>query len=72
VTGLLLDEMYPAAAAVLLRERHGRDALHVTQAGLQATNDAQVADDARRAQRTLVTENVADFAAEADWSWCSS
>lgn len=64
--GLLIDEMFPQAAAELLRDRFGRDALHVTELGLRAINDAQIAQQARAEGRAVVTENVADFAGERD------
>jgi Domain of unknown function (DUF5615) len=66
VTGFLVDEMFPIAAAVLLRGTYGHDAAHVAEVGLQATEDTQVAAAARAAGRAVVTENVADFAAERD------
>jgi Domain of unknown function (DUF5615) len=66
VTAFLVDEMFPAAAAELLRTRHGRDAVHVTEAGLRGADDAQVAAAARAQGRAVVTENVADYAAERD------
>ena len=62
----LLDEMYPPSAAALLRERHGRDADHVTEVGLAGVDDADVAAVARQENRALVTENVVDFADERD------
>jgi hypothetical protein len=58
--------MFPSAAAVLLREKYGHDAIHVAEAGLQGAQDAQVAATARAEGRAVVTENVADFAAERD------
>jgi hypothetical protein len=66
VTGFLVDEMFPSAAVVLLREKYGHDAVHVSEAGLQAADDAQVAAAARAEGRAVATENVADFAAERD------
>jgi len=66
VTAFLVDEMFPAATAELLRTRHGRDAVHVTEAGLRGADDAQVAAAARVQGRAVVTENVADYAAERD------
>jgi Domain of unknown function (DUF5615) len=66
VSAFLIDEMFPMAAAVLLRDTYGRDALHVAEAGLQAAEDAQVAAVARGDGRAVITENVADFAAERD------
>jgi hypothetical protein len=64
VTAFLIDEMFPPATAELLRDSYGRDAVHVAEVGLQATEDAQVAEVARAQERAVVTENVADFAAE--------
>ncbi len=66
MTSFLIDEMFPAAAAVLLRDTYGRDAVHVAEIGLQAADDADVAAAARAGNRAVVTENVADFAAERD------
>jgi hypothetical protein len=66
VTTFLIDEMFPMAAAMLLRDTYGHDAVHVTEAGLRAAEDAQVAAVARGEGRAVVTENVADFAAERD------
>ena len=66
MTAFLIDDMFPAAAAGLLRTRHGRDTVHVTEAGLRAADDTQVAAAARAERRAVVTENVADFAAERD------
>ena len=62
MTAFLVDEMFPAATAELLRTTYGHDAVHVAEIGLQATADAQVAAEGR----AVVTENVADFAAERD------
>ena len=66
MTAFLIDEMFPVATAELLRARYGRDAVHVTQVGLRAADDTQVAAAARTQGRAVVTENVADFAAERD------
>jgi hypothetical protein len=66
VTAFLIDEMFPAAVALLLRETYGQGAVHVAEIGLRAAEDAQVAAAARAQGRALVTENVADFAAERD------
>ncbi len=66
MTRFLVDEMLPSAAAALLRERCGHDTVHVAEAGLQGADDAQVAAAARTEGRAVVTENVADFAAERD------
>jgi uncharacterized protein DUF5615 len=66
VTAFLIDEMFPMTAAALLRDTYGHDAVHVIEAGLQAAEDAQVAAVPRREGRAVVTENVADFAAERD------
>lgn len=63
--GLLIDEMFPAAAAELLREK-GHDVVHVAEVGLLATDDALVTEAARAEQRGIVTENVVDFAPERD------
>ena len=66
MTSFLIDEIFPVATAELLRTTHSQDALHVTEAGLRAADDAQVAAAARADGRAVVTENVADFAAERD------
>jgi Domain of unknown function (DUF5615) len=66
VTAFLVDEMFPMAAAELLRTTYGHDAAPVAEVGLRATADAQVAAAARAENRAVVTENVADFAAERD------
>jgi hypothetical protein len=66
VTGFLIDEMFPPAVARLLRDTYRRDAIHVSEAGLLATQDTQIAATARAEGRAIVTENVADFAAERD------
>lgn len=66
MTAFLIDEMFPPVAATLLRDSYGHDAVHVTEVGLLAAEDAQVAAAARAEGRVLVTENVADFAGERD------
>lgn len=66
MTAFLIDEMFPAAGASLLREKYGHDAIHVTETGLRGAPDAHVAATARTEGRAVVTENVADFAAERD------
>jgi hypothetical protein len=66
VTFFLIDEMFPVAAAEVLRTTHGHDAVHVAEVGLRAAEDAQVAAMARADGRAVVTGNVADFAAERD------
>lgn len=66
MTKFLIDEMFPPATAVLLRDSYGHDAVHVSEVGLQAVDDALVATTARAEGRVLVTENVADFATERD------
>lgn len=59
---LLLDEMFPAAIARQLRERHGRDALAVSEdQHLAGQPDAEIFAVAQRAERTIVTENVPDY-----------
>lgn len=64
--GLLLDQMFPVEAAARLREEHGCDAVHVLEIGLVGASDAAIASSARAGGRAVVTENVVDFAAEAD------
>jgi hypothetical protein len=66
VTAFIVDEMFPTATAVLLRDTNGHDAVHVVEVGLRAADDAQVAATARAEGRAVVTENVADFVAERD------
>ncbi len=66
MTSFLLDEMFPTEAAALLRDWYSRDAVHVREVGLAATDDCVVAAAARSEGRTLVTENVGDFAGERD------
>lgn len=66
MTTFLVDEMFPAATAVILRDTYGHDAVHVTEVGLGAAEDSDVAALARAQGRAVVTENVADFAAERD------
>ena len=66
MTSFLIDEMFLVAAAELLRDSYGRDAVHVAEVGLRAADDAQVTATARAEGRAVVTENVADFAAERD------
>jgi hypothetical protein len=66
VSAFLIDEMFPIATAALLRDTYGHDAVHVTEAGLRAAEDAQVAAVARGEGRVVVTENVTDFTAERD------
>jgi Domain of unknown function (DUF5615) len=64
VTAFLIDEMFSASVAALLRDTYDHDAVHVTEVGLRGADDAQVASLARAEGRAVVTENVADFAAE--------
>ena len=66
MTAFLLDEMFPAATAVMLRETYGHDAVHVAETGLRGAEDAHVAASARAGGRAVAAENVADFAAERD------
>jgi hypothetical protein len=66
VTAFLIDAMFPPCAATLLRDKFGYDAVHVSEVGLQASEDAVVAAAARAEGRAVVTENVADYAAEHD------
>lgn len=62
----MMDEMFPTAAAVHLRDAYGHDAVHVAEVGLRGVDDALVAAAARADGRALVTGNVTDFAAERD------
>lgn len=58
---LLLDEMYPPAIAEQLRLR-GHDVIAVTErTELRSSADAAVFAAAQREQRSIATENVADF-----------
>jgi uncharacterized protein DUF5615 len=66
VSAFLIDEMFPVATAVLLRGTYDHDAVHVAEGGLRGAEDAHVATVARGEGRAVVTENVADFAAERD------
>lgn len=66
MTAFLIDEMFPPAVAALLREKYGHDAVHVGEVGLQAADDIHVAAAGRAEGRAVVTENVADYAAERD------
>ncbi len=66
MTAFLVDEMFPMATAVILRDTYGDDALHVAEVGLRGADDAQVGAVARADDRALVTENVTDFAVERD------
>ena len=66
MSAFLVDEMFPPYAAVLLREKYGHDAVHVAEAGLQGAEDSLVAAAARAESRAIVTDNVAEFAAERD------
>lgn len=66
MTRFLIDEMFPSAAAELLRAKHGHDAVHVREIGLSSVDDTAVAESARAEERAMVTENVADFAGERD------
>lgn len=66
MTEFLIDEMFPTTTAESLRERYGHDAVHVAEAGLRGAEDEQIAALARAEGRAVVTENVADFAAERD------
>ena len=47
MTAFLVDEMFPMAAAVILRDTYGHDALHDAEVGLRGADDAQVAAAAR-------------------------
>jgi hypothetical protein len=64
VSAFLIDEMFPAAAANLLLDKYGHDAVRVTEVGLRGAPDIQVAATARAESRAVVTENVADYFAE--------
>ena len=66
MTAFIVDEMFPTATAVLLRDTYGHNAVHVVEVGLRAADDAQVAATARAEGRAVVTENVADVVAERD------
>lgn len=66
MTAFLIDEMFPTAAAELLRTSYGHDTVHVAEVGVSAGDDTQVATAAWAEGRAVVTENVVDFAAERD------
>src|SRR4051812_15701605 len=66
VTLFLVDEMFPPAAAKILRDEYGHDAFHVAEVGLRGAEDTQVAALARADGRAVVTENVVDFSNERD------
>ena len=66
MTAFLIDEMFPPPVARLLRGKYGHDAVHVSEVGLQAADDAHVAAAGRAEGRAVVTGNVADNAAERD------
>lgn len=58
---LLLDEMFPAAAAEQLRAR-GHDVVAVVERhGLPGTRDRELFEIAQDERRAIVTENVPDF-----------
>lgn len=56
MSAFLIDEMFPTATAAMLRKTYGHDAVHVTEIGVRATEDAQVAATARAESRAVVTE----------------
>ncbi len=59
---LLIDEMFPAQIAVVLRERHGVDAVSVRERrDLAGSADGDVFVAAQAEERSVVTENVRDF-----------
>ena len=62
----LLDDLFSPAAAALLRDEFGHDALHVGDVGLRSVDDAVVATFARSERRAVVTENVSDYASESE------
>lgn len=62
----LLDEMFPRAAATLLRDAFDHEAMHVGEGGLSGADDSAVATFARSEHRAVVTENVTDYAPEPD------
>ena len=66
MSAFLIDEMFPIAAAALLRDTYSHDAVHVAEVGLRAAEDIHVAAAARGEGRAVVTENVVDFTAERD------
>jgi hypothetical protein len=62
----LFDEVFPRAAAALLREAFDHHAVHVGEVGLSGADDVAVATFARSEQRAVVTENISDDVAEPD------
>jgi predicted nuclease of predicted toxin-antitoxin system len=61
----LIDEMLPPSLADELNSR-GHDALDVRSAGLAGTSDEEVYSHATEDERTIVTENFADYAVLAE------
>lgn len=66
MSAFLVDEMFPATTASLLRGNYDHDAVHVLEVGLGSTADEEIAATARAEGRAVVTENIVDFAAERD------
>ena len=62
----LLDEMFPRAAAAVLRDPFDHDAMDVDEVGLSGADESEVATFARCEHRAVVTENVSDYAPEPD------
>jgi hypothetical protein len=63
---LLIDEMYPPAIAEQLRDRGGDVKAVTERPELRALADVDIFALAQREQRTVVTENIADFSVIAD------
>jgi hypothetical protein len=62
----VLVDSWQVLAVLDLLAADGDDAVHVAEVGLQATEGTQIAAAAHAQGRAVVTENVADFAAERD------
>ncbi len=62
----LLDEMFSQVAATVLRDEFEHDAFHVSDVGLHGADDVAVAMFARSEHRSVVTENIRDYAPEPD------
>ena len=67
MTAFLIDEMFSMATAELLRTTYGHYAVHVAEDGLPGGRRRASGGRLERPEgRAVVTENVADFAAERD------
>lgn len=72
MTGFLIDEMFPAAAAELLRDNYQHDAVRVGEIGLRAVADALVAATARAQNRAGWSPRTSPTSPQNAISyWCS-